>query len=115
AEDRRRSRPRDRDLPRRRARPNAPLAARARRARDGSRRRADPRRATFGRRGGQLASGHSVDVAALHRLTGGNPFFVTEVLAAGGAAIPETVRDAVLARVAQLGPSARAAVEAVAI
>ena len=64
---------------------------------------------------GQLASGHSVDVAALHRLTGGNPFFVTEVLAAGGAAIPETVRDAVLARVAQLGPSARAVVEAVAI
>ena len=61
---------------------------------------------------GQLASGHSVDVAALHRLTGGNPFFVTEVLAAGGAAIPETVRDAVLARVAQLGPSARAVVEA---
>jgi DNA-binding CsgD family transcriptional regulator/tetratricopeptide (TPR) repeat protein len=65
---------------------------------------------------GQLASGHSVDVAALHRLTGGNPFFVTEVLAAGGgAAIPETVRDAVLARVAQLGPSASIVVEAVAI
>jgi DNA-binding CsgD family transcriptional regulator len=64
---------------------------------------------------GQLASGHSVDAAALHRLTGGNPFFVTEALAAGGAAIPETVRDAVLARVAQLGPSATAVVEAVAI
>src|SRR6188472_708286 len=64
---------------------------------------------------GQLASGRAVDVAALHRLTGGNPFFVTEVLAAGGTAIPETVRDAVLARVAQLGPSATTVVEATAI
>ncbi|HTK22705.1 MAG TPA: AAA family ATPase [Gaiella sp.] len=64
---------------------------------------------------GQLASGRAVDAAALHRLTGGNPFFVTEVLAAGGTAIPETVRDAVLARVAQLGPSATTVVEATAI
>ena len=63
----------------------------------------------------ELASGHPVDVAALDRLTGGNPFFVTEVLGAGGATIPETVRDAVLARVAQLGPSATTVVEAVAI
>ena len=34
--------------------------------------------------------------------TGGNPFYVTEVLAAGAATIPPTVRDAVYARVARL-------------
>ncbi|MEP7023224.1 MAG: AAA family ATPase [Actinomycetota bacterium] len=43
------------------------------------------------------------DPAGLHRRTGGNPFFVTEVLAAGGAQLPDTVRDAVLARAARLG------------
>ena len=39
----------------------------------------------------------------------GNPFFVTEVLASGGEAIPATVRDAVLARTARLGDEARTA------
>lgn len=43
-----------------------------------------------------------VDVAALHRSTDGNPFFVTEVLAAvptaGATTLPTTVRDAVVAR-----------------
>jgi DNA-binding CsgD family transcriptional regulator/tetratricopeptide (TPR) repeat protein len=64
---------------------------------------------------GRLAEGYPLDAAALHRLTGGNPFYVTEVLAAGGAAIPETVRDAVLARVAQLSPAATTVVEAAAV
>ena len=64
---------------------------------------------------GQLAHGHPVDAAALHRLTGGNAFYVTEVLAGGQAAIPGTVRDAVLARVAQLSPPATTVFEAVAI
>jgi DNA-binding CsgD family transcriptional regulator/tetratricopeptide (TPR) repeat protein len=63
----------------------------------------------------RLAEGHRVDARELHRLTGGNPFFVTEVLAAGDGAIPETVRDAVLARVAQLSPSATTVVEAAAV
>jgi DNA-binding CsgD family transcriptional regulator len=62
-----------------------------------------------------LASGHDVDGADLYRKTGGNPFFVTEALAAGGAELPETVRDAVLARSARLGPGARDVLEAVAI
>ena len=44
----------------------------------------------------------AIDAAELHRRTGGNPFFVTEVLAAGDGAIPPTVRDAVLARAARL-------------
>lgn len=55
------------------------------------------------------------EAAALHRQTGGNPFFVTEVLAAGGAEVPATVRDAVLARAARLETSSRALLDAVAI
>ena len=45
---------------------------------------------------------------AVPRAPAGNPFFVTEVLAAGGGEIPATVRDAVLARAARLEPDARA-------
>jgi DNA-binding CsgD family transcriptional regulator len=63
----------------------------------------------------QLAEPHGVDAAELHRRTAGNPFFVTEALAAGGAALPATVRDAVLARVAPLSPAARRLVDAAAI
>ncbi|GGK41952.1 hypothetical protein GCM10008955_39680 [Deinococcus malanensis] len=48
----------------------------------------------------QLSEGSGLDVVTLHRQTGGNPFFVTEILAAGGEAIPATVRDVVLARAA---------------
>ncbi|HET6549370.1 MAG TPA: AAA family ATPase, partial [Solirubrobacter sp.] len=52
----------------------------------------------------------------LHALTGGNPFFVTEVLAApGGATVPESVRDAVGLRVALLRAEARAVVELAAV
>jgi hypothetical protein len=42
-----------------------------------------------------LAGPHGVDPGALYETTGGNPFFVTEVLAAGDEAIPATVTDAV--------------------
>ena len=56
-----------------------------------------------------------VDNGALYRLTGGNPFFVTEVLAAGGEEIPATVRDAVLARAARLSPEARRLLDVVAL
>jgi DNA-binding CsgD family transcriptional regulator/tetratricopeptide (TPR) repeat protein len=62
-----------------------------------------------------LASPYGLDAAALYRKTGGNPFFVTEVLATGGETLPATVQDAVLARVARLGPLARRLVEVVAI
>lgn len=48
--------------------------------------------------------------------TGGNPFFVTEALAAGDEEkIPATVRDAVLARAARLDPASRAVLEAAAV
>ena len=52
--------------------------------------------------------GFSDDEAAeVHRITGGNPFFVTEVIAAGVDAVPTTVRDAVLGRIAVLAPEVR--------
>jgi DNA-binding CsgD family transcriptional regulator/tetratricopeptide (TPR) repeat protein len=63
----------------------------------------------------RLAAGHHVDAADLYRRTGGNPFFVTEVLAAGGQELPEAVRDAVLARAARLSPAGRAVLEAASI
>jgi DNA-binding CsgD family transcriptional regulator/tetratricopeptide (TPR) repeat protein len=63
----------------------------------------------------QLAEPHDADGDAIHALTGGNAFFVTEVLALGSTALPETARDAVLARTASLGPGRRRLLEAVAL
>ncbi len=63
----------------------------------------------------ELAERHELDGEELYRRTGGNPFFVTEVLAAGEEQIPETVRDAVLARAARLSGPARRLLEAVAV
>ena len=62
-----------------------------------------------------LAAPHDVNADDLYRKTDGNPFFVTEALAAAGAEIPETVRDAVLARAARLSPEAQGVLEAVAV
>jgi len=42
----------------------------------------------------------------LYAITGGNPFFVTEVLANPDGGVPATVRDAVLARASNLGSAA---------
>jgi DNA-binding CsgD family transcriptional regulator/tetratricopeptide (TPR) repeat protein len=61
-----------------------------------------------------LAAPHGADPDVLYRQTGGNPFFVTEVLHAGGG-VPETVRDAVLARASRLSPDARTVLEAAAM
>ena len=62
----------------------------------------------------ELAAPHGFDTDELYRRTGGNPFFVTEAIAAGQAQIPATVRDAVLSRAARLSPAATALLEAVA-
>ena len=62
-----------------------------------------------------LAEGSDVDAHELFRQTGGNPFFVTEVLAAGGTGVPSSVRDAVLARAARLDPLARRILDAAAV
>ncbi len=63
----------------------------------------------------QLAEPHGVDGAALHRLTGGNAFYVTEILATGAETLPESVRDAVLARAASLAIGARRLLDVVAL
>jgi DNA-binding CsgD family transcriptional regulator len=53
--------------------------------------------------------------AGLFAATGGNPFYVTELLAAPAGEIPTSVRDAVIARVARLSPDARQVAELVAV
>ena len=53
------------------------------------------------------AAGSALDAGAIFQLTGGNSFYVTEVIAAGSAEVPATVRDAVLARMARLSPAGR--------
>jgi hypothetical protein len=62
----------------------------------------------------ELARGHEIDAAELHRRTSGNPFFVQEVLRGHGD-IPETARAAVLSRLAGLGPEAAEVVDTVAL
>jgi ATP/maltotriose-dependent transcriptional regulator MalT len=62
-----------------------------------------------------LAAPHGVDGDELYERTGGNAFYVTEVLASETSAIPPTVCDAVLARAARLSPGARRLLEAVSV
>src|SRR6516164_338913 len=63
----------------------------------------------------ELAGPAGVDAAELHRWTAGNPFLVTEVLAAGIGVVPRSVRDAVLGRAARLGGAAREVLDAAAV
>ncbi|HLJ68067.1 MAG TPA: LuxR C-terminal-related transcriptional regulator, partial [Chloroflexota bacterium] len=62
-----------------------------------------------------LAAGSEVDPVLLHRRTGGNPFFVTEILASETTDLPATVLDAVLARASRLSKPAREVLEACAV
>jgi DNA-binding CsgD family transcriptional regulator/tetratricopeptide (TPR) repeat protein len=62
-----------------------------------------------------LAAPHGIDDKALYRATAGNPFFVTEVIAAPSGEIPSTVRDAVMARAAGLSGAATTVIELVSI
>ncbi|MGZ4445019.1 MAG: AAA family ATPase, partial [Nocardioidaceae bacterium] len=62
-----------------------------------------------------LADGTGLEPAALHRLTGGNPFFLHEVLHGTAGELPVSARDAVLARLAGLGAEARGALEVAAL
>src|SRR5260221_8184968 len=64
----------------------------------------EPAVAQLARQAGRLAKG-------LHDITGGNPFFVTEALAATTGTVPATLRDAVLARAARLSAGAREVAE----
>jgi DNA-binding CsgD family transcriptional regulator/tetratricopeptide (TPR) repeat protein len=62
-----------------------------------------------------LSRKHDVVADDLYRKTNGNPFFVTEALAAGGVGVPDSIRDAVLARVARLSPPARELLDATSV
>jgi DNA-binding CsgD family transcriptional regulator/tetratricopeptide (TPR) repeat protein len=61
------------------------------------------------------AAGSVLDADATFQRTGGNPFYVTEVLAAGAEQVPATVRDAVLARVSRLSLAGREAAAAASV
>jgi DNA-binding CsgD family transcriptional regulator/tetratricopeptide (TPR) repeat protein len=62
-----------------------------------------------------LAADSALDARQLHDRTGGNPFFVTEALAAQTDRVPPSVRDAVLSRAARLSPATRELLDAVAV
>src|SRR6266566_2385899 len=62
-----------------------------------------------------LAADRDVDAGELYRVTGGNPFYVSEILASGWPSVPPTVRDAVGARLARSSPGTRQVVEAAAV
>ncbi len=62
-----------------------------------------------------LAATLLVDADEVYRLTQGNPFFVTEALAATEGSVPPTVVDAVLSRVMKLSAPAQTALDTVAI
>jgi DNA-binding CsgD family transcriptional regulator/tetratricopeptide (TPR) repeat protein len=62
----------------------------------------------------RLAAGTDIDPVELHRRTGGNAFFVRQILEDGRTTVPATVRDAVLARAARLALGAREALDALA-
>nr|WP_239522712.1 AAA family ATPase [Geodermatophilus sabuli] len=59
----------------------------------------------------RLLDGHGLDPADVHRRTAGNPYFVSQILAQPDSPLPESVRDAVLARAAGLAASARHCLE----
>lgn len=62
-----------------------------------------------------LTAGSGLDADRVHAVTGGNAYFVSQLAASPSGALPASVRDTVLARVAQLSDGARAAVETLAV
>ncbi len=67
-----------------------------------------------------LAAGSGLNAEQLHQVTGGNPFFVTEVLAAGPDALtredlPRSISEAVCGRLGRLSAKARDIANAVAV
>jgi DNA-binding CsgD family transcriptional regulator len=58
-----------------------------------------------------LLDGHRLDPVDVHRRTAGNPFYVSQILAQPDSPLPESVRDAVLARTAGLASGARRCLE----
>jgi tetratricopeptide (TPR) repeat protein len=62
-----------------------------------------------------LATGSRLEPSALFQLTGGNPFYVTEVLQAAMDEVPASARDAVLARAAGLTSESREVLDVAAL
>lgn len=62
-----------------------------------------------------LVAGAELDAEAVFALTGGNPLFVTELVAVGSRGVPTSVRDAVLGRTAKLSSRARRLLHLVAV
>lgn len=63
----------------------------------------------------ELARRAGRSAADLYGMTGGNPFYVTEVLASAGERVPGSVRDAVLARAQRLSAPGRQVLEIVSV
>jgi DNA-binding CsgD family transcriptional regulator len=65
----------------------------------------------------RLAGDRRSGARAIHALTGGNPFFVTEILAGAPSddGVPTSVRSAVLARVDRVSPAARSVLRAASV
>ena len=59
----------------------------------------------------ELGEGGVLDPVDVHARTAGNPFFVSQILAQPDAPLPESVRDAVVARTAGLAPPDRRTLE----
>jgi len=62
-----------------------------------------------------LAAGRDADGDDVYDRTGGNPFFVSEVLDCAHETVPANVRDAILARTARLSPNAQRLLEGAAM
>jgi DNA-binding CsgD family transcriptional regulator/tetratricopeptide (TPR) repeat protein/energy-coupling factor transporter ATP-binding protein EcfA2 len=58
-----------------------------------------------------LAAGSGIDPVTLHSQTGGNPFYVTEIVATGYTTFPTSIRDAVLGRASQVSVECRAVID----
>ena len=63
----------------------------------------------------QLSAPTGQDADRVYAITGGNPFFVRELLSAPIGSVPVTVRDSMLARLARCSPAARQVSEIVAL
>lgn len=63
----------------------------------------------------ELATASGLDPVQLFELTGGNAFFLTELLAAGSAELPHSARDAVLGRAMSLPGPSRTGLETLAL
>ena len=61
-----------------------------------------------------LAEGSTIDPAQLYSQTGGNPFYVSEIVASGDSTVPASIRDAILGRASRISIEARATLDAAA-